>query len=337
MIGSYAQPGWYVSALDAIARGEFGDADVQEAADDASAIAIDDQERAGLDLVSDGEVRRHDFIMGFYGRLDGLRAVPPRRRLGAYLYDSTGHFETTGPVSAPRGLGTVEEFRFAAGRTSKPVKVAVAGPLTLANAIHLSAGYAGREALLADLVQIVRREVQALAAAGCRFIQIDESYYQHQFSQRPELIAEVYDAVTVNLSDVILGLHVCFGNLRGRPHSQRTYRHVLPALRTSRAQVLFLELANREMAELDRWRELDMPQILAAGVVDVKSSYRERAEDVAERLRQVVNVCAVERVWAVPDCGFWETPRWLAFRKLQALVQGAALVREDLKQHRTRA
>jgi 5-methyltetrahydropteroyltriglutamate--homocysteine methyltransferase len=328
IVGSYAQPGWYLSALEAIARGEFGEADVQEAADDASTIAIHDQERAGLDLISDGEVRRHDFIMGFYGRLDGLRAVPPRRQLGTYLYDSTGHFETTGPVSAPSGLGTVDEFRFASTRTSKPVKVAVAGPLTLANAIQLSTGYGGRDALLADLVQIVRDELQALAVAGCRFIQVDESCYHHQFRERPELVGEVYDAVTADLNDVTLGVHVCFGNLRGRPHSLRTYRHVLPALRRSRAQVLFLEFANREMAELDLWQELDMPQILAAGVVDVKSSYRETAEDVADRLRRVLQVCPPERVWAVPDCGFWETPRWLAFRKLQALVQGAANVRE---------
>jgi 5-methyltetrahydropteroyltriglutamate--homocysteine methyltransferase len=121
---------------------------------------------------------------------------------------------------------------------------------------------------------------------------------------------------------------VCFGNLRGRPHSVRTYQHVLPALRDSRAQVLFLEFANREMAEVDLWRQYEMPQILAAGVVDVKSSYRERPEDVAERLRRAIAVCPAERLWAVPDCGFWETPRWLAFRKLQALAQGAAIARE---------
>jgi 5-methyltetrahydropteroyltriglutamate--homocysteine methyltransferase len=156
---------------------------------------------------------------------------------------------------------------------------------------------------------------------------VDESYYHHHFADRPGLLADVYDAVTAGLDDVTLGLHVCFGNLRGRPHSLRTYRHVLPALRGSRAEVLFLEFANREMAELELWRELDMPQVLAAGVIDVKSSYVERPEDVAARLRRVLEVCPPERLWAVPDCGFWETPRWLAFRKLEALVRGAASVR----------
>jgi 5-methyltetrahydropteroyltriglutamate--homocysteine methyltransferase len=204
----------------------------------------------------------------------------------------------------------------------------VAGPLTLANAIQLGRGYRGREELLADLVRVVNAELRALTEVGCRFIQVDESYYHHHFADRPGLVAEVYDQVTTGLEGATLGLHVCFGNLRGRPHSLRTYRHVLPALRESRAQVLFLEFANREMAELDLWGRLDLPQILAAGVVDVKSSYRERPEDVAERLRQVLTVCPPERLWAVPDCGFWETPRRLAFRKLKALVQGAVRVRE---------
>jgi 5-methyltetrahydropteroyltriglutamate--homocysteine methyltransferase len=91
---------------------------------------------------------------------------------------------------------------------------------------------------------------------------------------------------------------------------------------------LFLEFANREMAEIDLWQRCEMPQVLAAGVIDVKSAYRERPADVSARLRQIVAFCPVERLWAVPDCGFWETPRWLAYRKLEALVQGAAALRQ---------
>lgn len=331
IIGSYAAPGWYQTVLEHIARGEYGDADIQEAMEDAAAVAVMDQERAGVDIVSEGELRRSDFIMGFYGRLQGLRTVPPRRRLGVSLYDSTGHFETTGTVSAPAGLGTLEEFRFLAARSEKPVKVAIAGPTTLLNPIRIVGGYLSRDALLADLVRIVRDEVQALAAAGCRFIQIDESYYQSATHAHPSEIAEVFDAVTSGVGvEVTLGLHVCFGNLRGRPHSQRSYAQVLPTLRRSRAQVLFLEFANREMAEVELWRRFEMPQILAAGVVDVKSAYRERPEDILARLRTVLEYCPPERLWAVPDCGFWETPRWLAFRKLQALVEAARQLRHDL-------
>lgn len=329
IIGSYAQPGWYLSVLEAIGRGEYGEADIREAADDASAIAMDDQQRAGLDLITDGEVRRHDFIMGFYGRLEGLRARAPRRRLGPTLYDTTESYETTGRLSAPHGLGAVEEFQFATSRTTRPVKVAVAGPITLSNAIRVVDGYADREALQADLVRLVNAEVRALVAAGCRYVQIDESSYVANWGD-PARVGALFDETVRDVEGVKLGLHLCFGNLRGRPHSPRSYAAVLPHLRECRADVLFLEFANREMAELELWRRCEMPQTLAAGVIDVKSAYRERPEDVAARLRQVLAHCPADRVWAVPDCGFWETPRWLAFRKLQSLGHGAALVRAEL-------
>ena len=327
IIGSYALPAWYRTALDAIGRGEYGETEIGEAADDASAIAIDDQVRAGIDLVSDGEVRRHDFIMGFYGRLQGIRALPPRRKLGAYSYDSTESFETVGTVSAPDGLGTLDEFKFASGRASKPIKIAIAGPLTLANAIRVRDGYATREALLPDLIGIINTELRTVVGAGCRFVQVDESYYQHHWP--PERLSEVFDAVVDGVEGAALGLHICFGNLRGKPHSLRSYARLLPHVRTCRADVLFLEFANREMAEVDLWQTLDMPQVLAAGVVDVKSFYGERPDDVADRLRRVLRHCPAERLWAVPDCGFWETPRWLAFRKLRALAGGAAIVRAE--------
>jgi 5-methyltetrahydropteroyltriglutamate--homocysteine methyltransferase len=329
VIGSYALPGWYLTALEHIGRGEYGDTDTREAADDASAIAIDDQERAGVDVVSDGEVRRHDFIMGFYRRFQGLREVAPRRRLGPYLYDSTPIYETTGRVSAPEGLGAVEEFRFASTRTQRTVKVACAGPLTLTNAIRLVNGYRDREELVADLVGIVNAELRALVAAGCRFVQVDEPSYS-VYRADPSKVVELFNATVAGVEGTTIGLHVCFGNLRGRPQSQRTYAEILPRLRDARADILFLEFANRELAEIDLWSKYEPPQMLAAGVLDVKGYYRERPEDVAGRMRRVLEHISPERLWAVPDCGFWETPRWLAFQKLQALVAGAALVRHEL-------
>lgn len=329
LIGSYALPAWYVTALEHIGRGEYGETDLREAADDASALAIDDQERAGLDVVSDGEVRRHDFIMGFYGRFEGLREVPPRRRVGPHLYDSTPVYETTGPLAAPNGLGATDEFRFAAARTQRPVKVACAGPLTLTNAIRVVDGYRGRDELVADLVGVVNAELRALAAAGCRFIQVDEPSFPIYWAD-PSTIVELFNATVAGVEGATIGLHVCFGNLRGRPQSRRTYAEILPRLRDARADVIFLEFANREMAEIELWAQHELPQALAAGVVDVKSFYRERPEDVAERLGRILKYVPAERLWAVPDCGFWETPRWLAFAKLQALVDGAGLVRAEL-------
>ncbi len=273
-VGSYALPGWYLLALDHVRHGELGETDVRELVEDASAAAISDQERAGLDVVSDGEVRRADFIMGFYDRLHGLRRTPPHRRLGAHMYDSTPVYETEGRVTAPDGLGCVAEYEFAAGRTARPVKVAVPGPLTLTNAIRVRDGYAGREELAEALAEIVAAELRALVAAGCRLVQVDEPSFSAYWAD---------------------------------------------------------PFANREMAEADEWARHDLPQVLAAGVVDVKSFHRERPEDVAGRLRRILDAgVPAERLWAVPDCGLWETPRWLAFRKLQALAAGAELVRQSV-------
>ncbi len=329
-IGSYALPGWYLTALEHIGRGEYGETDIKEAVEDASATAISDQERAGLDVVSDGEVRRHDFIMGFYQRLTGLRETPPHRRLGPYLYDSTPVYEATGPLAAPGGLGGVEEYQFASSRTERAVKVAIAGPLTLTNAIRAGEGYTGREELAADLAGIVNAELRALVAAGCGFVQVDEPSYSAYWADPADGV-RLFNETVAGLEGATVLLHVCFGNLRGRPQSARSYEVILPHLRDARADVILLEFANREMSEIDLWAQAELPQALGAGVVDVKSFHRERPEDVAGRLRAALRQVPADRLWAVPDCGFWETPRWLAFAKLRALAEGARLVRQELE------
>lgn len=331
-VGSHALPGWYRLALEHLGRGEVGDADVREAVEDASATAISDQERAGLDVISDGEVRRTDFIMGFYGRLRGLRPAPPHRRLGPEMYDSTAVHETEGRIEAPDGLGCVAEYEFASRRSSRLVKVAVPGPLTLTNAIRVREGYRDREALAEDLAGIVNAELRALVAAGCRFVQVDEPSYVASWTDPADgarLLGRCLEGVAGD--GVCVGLHVCFGNLRGRPMLPRSYAPVLPHFRDVGCDVVFLEFANREMSEADLWARHDLPQVLAAGVVDVKSFHRELPEEVADRLRRLLAAgVPADRLWAVPDCGLWETPRWLAFQKLRALVAGAELVRREL-------
>lgn len=172
MIGSCAQPSWYVSALEAIVCGEVGQADVQEAAEDASTWPS--TTRSGLDWTSSATARCAATTSSW---------VYTAAWTGCARFDRVADWAPTcttapviskPPVRLADGLGTGEELGFARSSTSKPVKVAVARPLTLANAIQLSAGYSGREALMADLVEVVRRELEDLAAAGCRFIQVDE-------------------------------------------------------------------------------------------------------------------------------------------------------------------
>ena len=331
VIGSHAAPGWLHTVLEAVGRGEYGTTDIQEAVDDAEALAIADQERAGIDVVSEGEVRRSDFIMGFYRRFDGLRASPPHRRLGPYMYDSTEIYETAGRLTAPAGLGTVEEFEAGRRHAARPVKVAVAGPLTLTNAIRIRDGYQDRSELAGDLAEVVAAELHALVEAGCSIMQVDEPSYATYWASPEEGVALFNRCTEPVRGRATVCLHVCFGNLRGRPQSARSYAPILRALRDVRADVLFLEFANREMAEAELVARAELPQALGAGVVDVKSFHRETAEEVASRLRLFLDAgIAPDRLWAVPDCGFWETPRWLCLAKLRALVQGAELLRKSL-------
>jgi 5-methyltetrahydropteroyltriglutamate--homocysteine methyltransferase len=207
----------------------------------------------------------------------------------------------------------------------------VPGPLTLTNAIRVRSGYPDRSALAADLAAVVAAELRALVDAGCPMVQVDEPSFAAYWASPDEGVALFNRCVEGLAERATVCLHVCFGNLRGRPQSARSYAGMLSALAGARADVLFLEFANRELAEAELVARAELPQVIGAGVVDVKSFYRERPEEVAGRLRRFLDAgLPPERLWAAPDCGFWETPRWLAAAKLEALAQGAAQVRAAL-------
>src|SRR5919202_984762 len=132
VIGSYAWPAWLSCGIEAAKRGEFGKADLDEMLDDAVDTALRDQEDAGIDIVTDGEMRRSGFFTAeFYSHLTGVRAIEPRRRWGASGHDQQHQFEVLEPIAAPNGLGVVEEYLYARGRTDRPLKVTIPGPFTL--------------------------------------------------------------------------------------------------------------------------------------------------------------------------------------------------------------
>ncbi len=172
--GSHALPSWLHLVREAAAAGRLGPVDLQEAYEDAVRLAMRDQIEAGIDVISDGEMRRVTFIRGFYDRLSGIRPLPVPRRLGAPNYDSHCPYEVEGRVTAPEGLGIVDEFRFARSFADRPLRVAVPGPITLLIPLRRGGPYASEESLIADLIALVRAEIRALVDAGCDFIQIDE-------------------------------------------------------------------------------------------------------------------------------------------------------------------
>jgi 5-methyltetrahydropteroyltriglutamate--homocysteine methyltransferase len=332
VVGSYAHPSWLVTALAANDRGELGPADVAEVLDDAVDMAIREQEEAGIDVVSDGEMRRAGFFTAeFYRHLRGLRALPPDRRLGAGGHDQQHRFEVLEPIAAPDGLGVVAEFTYARGRTSRPLKVTVPGPFTLAGRLQAGPGrvYPTRVAAAEAFVPLLSAEIRALVEAGATFIQVDEP----SPAIHPEAAADFATLFNGAIADarglagVRLGAHLCFGNYLGRPLARRTYRPVLDELRRFEVDELVLEFANREMTELEVLDDLVERFDIAAGIVDVKSYHLETPDDVAERIEAVLRHVPERRLSLVPDCGFSQTARWASRAKLRALVAGRDLVR----------
>src|SRR5262247_2800034 len=214
VVGSHGLPGWVWLAREAMAQGRLGPLDVRELLEDATQVAIVDQERAGVDVLTTGEMGRVRFIIGFYDSIQGVRALPAPRQLGQPLWDTNTPFEVVEKIAAPHGLGIVDEFKLASSLTDRPLKATVPGPYTLLVPLKLSGGYRDKGTLLADLVAIVHAECRALVAAGADFIQIDEPHHG--------MYAGTVHDVTRGINEVVSGVrakiavHVCFGNLYGR-------------------------------------------------------------------------------------------------------------------------
>ncbi len=329
VVGSHGLPGWVWLAREAMDAGRLGALDVQELMEDATQVALLDQERAGVDVLSTGEMMRVRFIIGFYDRIQGIRTLPAARKLGQPLWDTNTPFEVVETISAPRGLGIVEEFKLARSLTSRPLKATVPGPYTLLVPLKLGAGYRDKDTLLGDLVRIVNAECRALVEAGADCIQIDEPHsgmYPGAAPRFDQGVNRVVEGVRAKIA-----VHVCFGNLYGRPFAAvRDFRALYPVLRDLRASQIILEFANRGMEDLKLWREFPTDKELGAGVIDVKAFKAESPLEVAARIRALLEHVAPEKLWLTPDCGFWETPRWVVKQKLAALVEGARIVRKEL-------
>lgn len=329
VVGSYARPSWLLAGLASAERGEFGPADLEEMLGDAVDTALRDQEEAGVDLVTDGEMRRAGFFTAeFYRHLTGLRPLSPDRRWGPSGHDQQHRFEVLEPITAPNGLGVVAEFTAARRRTAKPLKVTLPGPFTLSGRLVPGKIYPLRVDAAWAFVPIVNAELKALVAAGAEFIQIDEP----SPAIHPDSPADFVGLFNAAIDGVHghLGAHLCFGNYAGRPLAKRTYAPVLDQMLAFRVEQLVLEFANRELAELELCRDIARHKELAVGVVDVKGYYIETPEDVAERIRRVLAVVPMERLTIVPDCGFSQLARWASRAKLQAMVAGTRLMRREL-------
>ena len=333
VIGSYPYPGWLEFAaahLDA-----FGRDDRSELHRDAVTVAIADQVRAGLDVITDGEQGRFDFNLSFYAFLEGLELErEPRRRFGPPAHDQRGRHRISGELAAPRGLGVVEEYETL--RELVPpgplLKASVPGPYTLAGRIEPNAHYPDRYAVTEALVPIVRAELERLIEAGCDVVTVDEpSMSCYAYREDTSRLVDIFNrTVEPAVGRCYLGTHLCFGNFKGRAVGRRRYAPMFPAFLELSVDELHLELASREFAEVELLERIAEVKDVGAGVIDVKSYYVETPDDVEERIRLCLRYVPPERLSVSPDCGLSQTARWAARRKLESLVEGSRRVRESL-------
>jgi len=333
VIGSYPFPGWLEFACHHL--NQFGDADRAELQEDAVIAAIHDQLAAGLDVITDGEQTRLDFNLSFYGFLEGIELeVASPRRFGPPAHDQRGRHGITGELRAPRGLGVVSEWqRLERLAPAGPaLKASVPGPYTLSGRLIPDRQYPDRFSITEALLPIVRAELEALVAAGCREITVDEpsmSCYAHR--EDPRRFVDIFNRTVETVVDECrISTHLCFGNYKGRAVGLRRYAPMFPAFLDLKADEIHLEMASREFAEIELIAQLAERFDVAVGIIDVKSYYIETVDDVAERVRLCLRHAPAERLAFAPDCGLSQTARWAARQKLKNMVAGVRRVREEL-------
>ena len=333
VIGSYPFPSWLEHAsahLDA-----FGPDDIAEIQDDAVVAALGDQLRAGLDVVTDGEQTRFDFNLSFYGYIEGidLESAPPRR-YGPPAHDQRGRHAITGELRAPRGLGAVEEFerlmRLAPVGTT--LKASVPGPYTLSGRLVPNEQYGDRWAVTEALLPMVRGELEALVAAGCRELTVDEpsmSCYAHR--QDPQRFVDIFNRTVESVAGKCrLSTHLCFGNYKGHAVGLRRYAPMFPSFLDMKVDEIHVEMASREYAELEVIGKIAERADVAVGIIDVKSYYIETVDDIAAAVERCLQYAPAERLSFAPDCGLSQTARWAARQKLNNMGAGVQQVREKV-------
>lgn len=333
VIGSYPFPSWLEYASQHLEQ--FGTDEIAEMQEDAVICAIHDQTAAGLDVITDGEQTRLDFNLSFYGYLHGLGDPEPTRRVyGPPAHDQRGKHIVTGELSAPDGLGVVEEFRRLQrlAPAGYVLKASVPGPYTLSGRLLPNADYPDRWALTEALVPIVRQELAALIAAGCAEITVDEpSMSCYAYKSDTGRFVDIFNrTVEPAVGHCLLSTHLCFGNFKGRAVGKREYHPMFPAFLGMTVDEFHLEMASREFSELEIIEGIAQTHRVNVGIVDVKSYYIETPDEIARRVRRCLQFAPADRLSFAPDCGLSQTARWAAKEKLKNMVAGVKAVRESL-------
>lgn len=333
VVGSYPQPEWLVDRENLQSRlpprvrardiWRVPEPLLQQAQDDATLLAIRDMERAGIDIISDGEMRRESYSNRFATALAGMDLDHPGEMLGR-----TGRVNLVPRVVGPiRRLYPVEvrDVEFLRYNTDRRIKITVPGPFTITHQAQ-DDYYHDEKALALDIAAAVNEEIKSLQAAGADIVQIDEPYLQ----ARPEQ-AKAYGVEVINRAlegiEGITALHLCFGYAAIVPDRPGQYAF-LTELRDCAAGQISLEAAQPNL-DLSVLRQLTGKTIIL-GVLNLGDMEVETPERVAARIRAALQYIEPERLILAPDCGMKYLPREVAFGKLCALAEGARMVRAEL-------
>ncbi|MEZ5042589.1 MAG: cobalamin-independent methionine synthase II family protein [Saprospiraceae bacterium] len=333
VIGSYPFPSWLEFASQNL--DQFGTADILEIQEDAVKVAIDDQVKAGLDVITDGEQTRLDFNLSFYGFLTGIEQNKEvTRKWGPPAHDQRGKHKIIGEISAERGLGVVEEFKRLQRLAPEgpTLKASVPGPFTLSGRLLPNQQYPDRYAITEALIPIVRQELADLVAAGCREITVDEpsmSCYAYK-SDTKRFVRIFNETVASVVGQCHLSTHLCFGNYKGHAVGYRKMAPMFPDFLDFQVDEIHVEMANREFAELEIIALIAEKMDVAVGIVDVKSYYVESVQDIEDRIAMCLKYVRPDKLSIAPDCGLSQTARWAAKQKLANMVAGAVRARKRL-------
>jgi 5-methyltetrahydropteroyltriglutamate--homocysteine methyltransferase len=333
LVGSYIQPNWLVDRAKLAGMApprvrarevwRVAEEHLEEAQDAATLMAVREMERAGLDILTDGELRRESYSNRFHAALDGVDLDAPAMIMG----------RSGKEIPVPRIVGPihrrhpvqVRDVEFLRANTARTIKITLPGPFTLAQ-VSVDEHYGDDEAVAMAFADVVHDEVADLFAAGADIVQLDEPWMQ----ARPEN-AKRYAIAAVNRAlegaAGTTAVHMCFGYgyiVKEKPSAYS----FLPELEACVADQISIEAAQPRL-DLAILEALPSKTILV-GVIDLGDEAVESPETVAERLRAALQVLPPERLVAAPDCGLKYLPPAAARGKLAALVQGAAIVRAEL-------
>jgi 5-methyltetrahydropteroyltriglutamate--homocysteine methyltransferase len=337
VVGSYSVPEWLERLKTEYYQRRISARHLTEIHEVAIKAAVKDQELAGIDIVSDGELRRDNDVDYFLARIPGVH-IPQRAKTDYFdYYDAevtrplpegplTG--AGAGPGAEPGlGLGLADDFRFTRQLTQRPVKFSFTGPFSLSRRIRDGA-YSAPGDLVRALARRLNAEARELAAAGADFLQIDEPF----LAGYPEHVELAVEAVNLVVEGVpaTWALHVCYGNRYARPSWEGHYDFLFPAVNAARVDQIVLEFARKGLDDLRLIRQHGWDRWLGFGVIDVKSPEVETPELVAERIRRALEYVPADRLMINPDCGLRHLPPEVARRKLRAMVAGVAAVRAEL-------